>query len=81
VRAASGDVLIDVRDHGPGLPPGGEERIFEPFVTDRTRGTGLGLAIARRAAVQHGGTLRGETHPDGGARFCMVLPGTARELP
>lgn len=60
--------------------PGDEERIFEPFVTERTRGTGLGLPVARRAVLQHGGTLRGETHPDGGACFSLVLPGAAREM-
>jgi two-component system sensor histidine kinase HydH len=79
VRASGRDVTIEVRDHGPGIAPGDEERIFEPFVTDRTRGTGLGLAVARRAVEQHGGTLRGETHPEGGALFRMVLPGAARE--
>ena len=78
VRAAGRDVVIEVRDRGPGLTPGEEERIFEPFVTERTRGTGLGLAVARRAVEQHGGTLRGETHPEGGAVFRMVLPGAAR---
>jgi two-component system sensor histidine kinase HydH len=79
VRASGRDVTIEVRDHGPGIATGDEERIFEPFVTDRTRGTGLGLAVARRAVEQHGGTLRGETHPEGGALFRMVLPGAARE--
>jgi two-component system sensor histidine kinase HydH len=78
VAAVGGDVRIDVRDRGPGLPAGEEEAIFEPFVTTRVRGTGLGLAVARRAAEQHGGTLSGETLPEGGARFRMLLPGAAR---
>jgi two-component system sensor histidine kinase HydH len=71
-------VIIEVQDRGPGLPPGEEERIFDPFVTGRTWGTSLGLAVARRAAEQHGGTLRGETHPAGGALFRVTLPGAAR---
>jgi two-component system sensor histidine kinase HydH len=65
---------IEVRDHGPGLAPGTEEKIFEPFVTTKTRGTGLGLFLARRIAEQHRGTLTGETHHEGGAVFRLILP-------
>jgi two-component system sensor histidine kinase HydH len=68
------EVVIEVRDHGPGLAPGAEAQIFEPFVTTRTRGTGLGLSIARRIAEQHHGSLTGETHRQGGAVFRLVLP-------
>jgi two-component system, NtrC family, sensor histidine kinase HydH len=68
------EVVIEVRDHGPGLTPGAEAQIFEPFVTTRTRGTGLGLSIARRIAEQHHGSLTGETHRQGGAVFRLVLP-------
>jgi two-component system, NtrC family, sensor histidine kinase HydH len=71
------DLTIEVRDHGAGI---GSEPIFEPFVTTRVKGTGLGLPIARRVAEQHGGTLGGETHPDGGAIFRMQLPDVAREV-
>jgi two-component system sensor histidine kinase HydH len=85
VQAADGPVEVDlalgeaeleltVRDHGPGLPAGQEERIFEPFVTTRVRGTGLGLAIARRIADRHGGTLTASNHPQGGALFRLTLP-------
>ena len=66
------DRTITVRDHGPGLPAGAQ--IFEPFLTTRVKGTGLGLAVARRIAEQHGGTLEGENHPDGGALFTLKLP-------
>ncbi len=69
------DIVVAVRDHGPGLPPGSEAQIFEPFVTTRVRGTGLGLAVARRIAEQHGGTLSGENHPAGGALFTLRLRG------
>ena len=68
------DVVIEVRDHGPGLPEGSDAQIFEPFVTTKVRGTGLGLSIARRIAEQHHGTLTGETHREGGAVFRLVLP-------
>lgn len=64
---------LTVRDHGSGIPAAEAERIFEPFVTTRTRGTGLGLAVARRIAEQHGGSLGGRNHPDGGAVFTLSL--------
>ncbi|HEY6557827.1 MAG TPA: HAMP domain-containing sensor histidine kinase [Polyangiaceae bacterium] len=71
------DVLIDVRDHGAGIPAGAEAQIFEPFYTTRVRGTGLGLAVARRIAEQHDGSLTGENHPDGGALFRLRFPNTS----
>ncbi len=66
---------ISVRDHGPGIEPGEEDRIFEAFYTKRTKGVGLGLAVARRIVEMHGGTLRAENHPDGGALFRILIPG------
>ena len=73
VRAREGrEVVITVRDHGPGIADGSQ--MFEPFVTTRVRGTGLGLPVARRIAEQHGGTLIGENHPGGGAVFTLRFP-------
>lgn len=70
--AQDSEVVIEVRDRGPGLPP--DAPIFEPFVTTRVKGTGLGLAVARRIAEQHDGSLVGENHPDGGAIFTLRFP-------
>lgn len=64
---------FEVRDRGPGVGDDAE-RLFEPFFTEKARGTGLGLAVARRAAEQHGGSLRGETHAEGGAVFRLSIP-------
>ncbi len=69
-----GRLVITVRDRGPGVPEGDEERIFEPFYTTRVRGTGLGLAVARRIAALHGGTLTAHNHPQGGAVFRLAVP-------
>ena len=76
--AARDSVEVWVADEGPGLPPGREERIFEKFERGRkesaTPGVGLGLAICRAIVVAHGGAIRGETRPEGGARFVFSLP-------
>jgi two-component system sensor histidine kinase HydH len=77
VGREDGRLVFRVRDHGPGLPAGEAERIFEPFYTTRAQGTGLGLAVARRIVEQHGGTLTAATHPDGGAEFRVAIPGRA----
>ena len=76
--AAPASVEVWVADEGPGLPPGREERLFEKFERGRkesaTPGVGLGLAICRAIVAAHGGTIRGETRPEGGARFVFTLP-------
>ena len=76
---AAGDlVVITVDDTGPGLPKGKESAIFDMFERGRkessTPGVGLGLAICRAIVEAHGGKIRGETKPQGGARFTIELP-------
>lgn len=67
-------LTLEVRDYGPGLPAGEEQKIFEAFHTTKTQGTGLGLAIARRIVELHEGRLSARNHPDGGAVFALELP-------
>jgi len=71
-------IRLTIDDHGPGLPKGREEAIFQKFERGRrestTPGVGLGLAICRAIVEAHGGTIRGETRPQGGARFSIELP-------
>lgn len=74
VSVEHGTLVYRVRDRGPGVQPGLESRIFEPFVTTRTRGVGLGLAVAQRIARLHGGTITVSTHPEGGALFRVAIP-------
>lgn len=70
---------LEVRDQGPGIPPGEEEHIFERFVQgSHTRtgagGVGLGLAICRSIVCQHGGTIVARNQPEGGACLELSLP-------
>ena len=78
-RAAGDFVEVVVEDNGPGVPAAIEASLFQPFVTGRGRdarhpGTGLGLAIAARWVERHGGSLRHERRPGGGARFVARWP-------
>jgi len=69
-------VTVELADHGPGIPPGEEERIFEKFVRGRGAGggVGLGLAICRTIIIAHGGKIWIENRPEGGAVIRFTLP-------
>ena len=72
--AHNGAVTVAVRDTGPGISEQVATRLFDPYVTTKTRGLGLGLALSRRIAEAHGGTLK-VGHPEGGgAEFRLELP-------
>jgi two-component system sensor histidine kinase KdpD len=76
VQGRDGEVLIRVRDHGPGIAPEDAERIFEPFEQGDgpNAGTGLGLAIASGFAQASGGRVWAEPASGGGAEFTLALP-------
>ncbi|MFO7262262.1 MAG: ATP-binding protein [bacterium] len=74
VARENDELVITVRDFGPGLPAQDRDRIFDPFFTTRTNGTGLGLPVARRIVELHGGRITAEDAPDGGAVFSVRLP-------
>lgn len=69
-----GEVVVEVRDEGPGIPPDVRERIFEPFYSNRGGGTGLGLPIARQIVETHGGRIEVESVLGKGATFRVRLP-------
>ena len=72
--------VITVEDDGPGIPEDNLDSIFERFYTERPEGeafgrhSGLGLSISRSIVEAHGGTIRAENRPQGGARFVVRLP-------
>ncbi|MFE0516511.1 sensor histidine kinase, partial [Streptomyces sp. NPDC058964] len=76
--ALDGRVELRVVDRGPGLPPTGRDRLFEPFQrlgdTDNTTGLGLGLALARGLTEAMNGTLTPEDTPGGGLTMVVSLP-------
>ena len=77
VVAADSEVRFAVVDHGPGIPPELQTRIFEPFERFDPHsgvGTGLGLPVARRLAEVLGGRLTVESRPGQGATFTLALP-------
>jgi signal transduction histidine kinase len=70
--------VIAIRDTGPGIPPETLGRIFDPFFTTKPvgEGTGLGLSISYEIVRRHGGEIRAESPPDGGAAVTIRLPVT-----
>ncbi len=79
LRLVGATVELRVSDNGPGVPPALRERIFEPFyrlpgATERDGGVGLGLALVRSIVQRHGGAVRCEEAPGGGASFVVQLP-------
>lgn len=82
VREEGAQAVLSVRDHGPGVPAESRERIFEPFyrlpgASEQSGGVGLGLALVRSIVERHGGTVRCEAAPGGGACFVVRLPSSA----
>jgi two-component system sensor histidine kinase KdpD len=84
-RRAGDAVELRVVDHGPGIPDPERERVFDQFYRvergRRPEGTGMGLAICRGIVEAHGGTLRVEATPGGGASFVLTLPVLPRPAP
>ncbi|MCL6621575.1 MAG: DUF4118 domain-containing protein [Syntrophobacterales bacterium] len=85
-----GEVVVEVADAGPGLPPGAEAQVFDKFyqaAPGRHRGVGLGLSICRSIVEIHGGRMEAANRPEGGAVFRFTLPLTedapqnGREMP
>jgi len=68
------ETWIGVRDTGPGVPKDLRAEIFRPFYTTKHQGSGLGLSISQQIVARHGGSLRVDDTPGGGATFIIALP-------
>jgi two-component system sensor histidine kinase KdpD len=85
-RASLDQVEIEVEDRGPGVADEEKRDIFGKFVRGsasavKPGGSGLGLAITAEIARSHGGQVRVEDVPGGGARFVLTLPLAKQECP
>ncbi len=85
-RSGRADVVrITVRDHGPGIPPSEQGRIFQAFYRGRqalaagVSGSGLGLSLVQRIMDAHGGAVEVESTPGAGSAFSLVLPAATAE--
>ena len=74
-----GDMVeIEVADSGAGIAAGHMESLFSEFMTTKSGGMGLGLPISRTIIEAHGGEIRAENRPNGGAAFIFTLPRARR---
>jgi PAS domain S-box-containing protein len=77
VRVADGAALFEIADHGIGIPPEDQPRLFETFHRARNvgniSGTGLGLAIVKKSLDLHGGSIRYDSAPGRGTRFHVTI--------
>jgi two-component system, OmpR family, sensor histidine kinase KdpD len=78
-------LTLTVSDHGPGIPEGEEERIFEQLVRfpvgDAKPGAGLGLSICKGILAAHRGKIQANNRPQGGATFLISLPLEGEDAP
>jgi signal transduction histidine kinase len=83
---AGADVVVRVRDDGPGIPAADLANVFEPFFrvdrsrSRRTGGYGLGLSICKRVVEAHGGSIAVENNPGRGVTFTLTLPAIAGDM-
>ena len=73
-RADTGEVEVEVRDNGCGLPKDSEDKVFEPFFSTKRDGIGMGLRICRTIVESHGGRIWAVPNPIGGTSFIFRLP-------
>jgi signal transduction histidine kinase len=66
-------ITLSIADDGAGIQVDNQAQIFEPFFTQRAGGVGLGLAVVRQIVQAHGGEIRYQTSPFGGAEFIITL--------
>jgi nitrogen fixation/metabolism regulation signal transduction histidine kinase len=75
IHSADAQLLeIAVQDNGPGCADADQEKVFEPYVTTKSKGTGLGLAIVKKLVDEHGGDVSFESKLGEGTRVTIVLP-------
>ena len=74
VSCRNGNVVIEVKDQGPGITNENLEKIFSPFFTTKKSGTGLGLTVAQQIVMRHGGEIMVDPNRPRGTIFSILLP-------
>ena len=75
-KSKNGQILIEVKDNGPGIPDEIKDKILQPFFTTKkgTQGTGLGLSITNDIVKAHGGAINIKTKENEGSLFTIQIP-------
>jgi signal transduction histidine kinase len=76
-----GEVVLSVKDYGPGIPPDKIALLGKPFFTTKKEGTGLGLSIVHKIIKAHQGYLEIQNNPEGGSTFKVQLPALSKNTP
>ena len=70
-----GEVGVEVKDTGVGIPRSHLKKIFDPFFTTKSEGTGLGLSISLKILENHGATIDVVSEEGKGSTFTIHFPG------
>jgi two-component system, LuxR family, sensor kinase FixL len=81
IPIADDAIEISVADTGMGIPPGREEKIFQPYHSTKPGGLGLGLWLSRSIVFAHGGRMWAENRAAGGATFHFTIPQWKVDVP
>jgi two-component system sensor histidine kinase HydH len=74
IRSVGREIVLTIKDNGPGIPSELTDRIFNPFFTTKAKGTGLGLAKVQSVMDAHHGRVIYSTPEGGGAEFWLIFP-------
>ncbi|MBX0327676.1 hypothetical protein K2Z83_08295 [Oscillochloris sp. ZM17-4] len=72
--ASEGHAVLTIMDNGPGIPPEVLDKIFQPFITTKSKGNGLGMAICYGIIESHRGHIHIDSDPDHGTAITITLP-------
>jgi two-component system sensor kinase FixL len=78
-RRSGDQVVVEVRDSGPGIDPDTQQHLFDPFFTTKRTGMGMGLPISKTIMDEHNGKIWSSSEPGKGTSFFMLLPGAEAE--
>jgi len=79
-KAVGHEVLLSIRDSGPGIREKDKRLMFQPFYTTKSNGSGLGLSITQKIIEDHGGTLSFESSSKQGTIFTLHFPADETQI-